>query len=73
MAAHVRLTDVSKRYHDVVALHNLNLDVEAGEVLTILGPSGSGKTTTLMLLAGIIQPTSGRIEIGGNDVTTLPP
>jgi putative spermidine/putrescine transport system ATP-binding protein len=73
MAAHVRLSDVSKRYQDVMALHHLDLEVEAGEVLTILGPSGSGKTTTLMLLAGIIQPTSGRIEIGGNDVTALPP
>ena len=73
MAAHVRLTDVSKRYHEAIVLHSLDLVVETGEVLTILGPSGSGKTTTLMLLAGIIQPTSGRIEIAGKDVTALPP
>ena len=72
MGARVRLTDVSKRYHDTLALRSLSLEVEPGEVLTILGPSGSGKTTTLMLLAGIIAPTSGRIEIGERDVTALP-
>jgi spermidine/putrescine ABC transporter ATP-binding subunit len=73
MGARVRLTNVSKRYGDTVALRELDLEVEPGEVLTILGPSGSGKTTTLMLLAGIVRPTAGRLEIGGKDITDLPP
>jgi spermidine/putrescine ABC transporter ATP-binding subunit len=73
MGARVTLRQVSKRYGDVVALHELSLDVARGEVLTILGPSGSGKTTTLMLLAGIAPPTAGRIEVDGRDITELPP
>jgi len=72
VGAQVRLERVSKRYADTVVLHELSLDVAPGEVLSILGPSGAGKTTTLMLLAGIVPVTSGRIEIGGRDVTALP-
>jgi spermidine/putrescine ABC transporter ATP-binding subunit len=73
MGVRVRLVGVSKRYQETVALKGLDLDVRPGEVLSILGPSGSGKTTALMLLAGIIQPTSGRIEVGDKDITKLPP
>jgi spermidine/putrescine ABC transporter ATP-binding subunit len=72
IGARVRLERVSKRYADTVVLHELSLDIAPGEVLSILGPSGAGKTTTLMLLAGIVPVTSGRIEIGGRDVTALP-
>jgi len=72
VGAQVRLERVCKRYADTVVLHELSLDVAPGEVLSILGPSGAGKTTTLMLLAGIVPVTSGRIEIGGRDVTALP-
>ena len=50
----------------------LNLEVEAGEFLTLLGPSGSGKTTTLTMLAGFEQPTRGRIFVAGEDVTAVP-
>jgi putative spermidine/putrescine transport system ATP-binding protein len=50
----------------------LNLEVEAGEFLTLLGPSGSGKTTTLTMLAGFEQPTRGRIFVDGEDVTAVP-
>jgi spermidine/putrescine ABC transporter ATP-binding subunit len=73
MGVRVRLAGVSKRYQETVALKELNLDIEPGEVLSILGPSGSGKTTALMLLAGIIQPSSGSIEIADKDITALPP
>jgi putative spermidine/putrescine transport system ATP-binding protein len=66
----VRFIDVSKSYDGKVdAVRALNLEVEAGEFLTLLGPSGSGKTTTLTMLAGFEQPTAGRIFVGGEDVT----
>jgi ABC-type Fe3+/spermidine/putrescine transport system ATPase subunit len=55
-----------------VALHGLDLSVPEGEFCTLLGPSGSGKTTLLRILAGLLQPTEGRVHIGGIDVTDLP-
>lgn len=63
---------VSKRFAGFTALPNLSLTVEPGTLVTLLGPSGCGKTTTLRLLAGLEHPTSGRILIGGKDVTQLP-
>ena len=68
----VRLTGVSKRYGDVVAIDHVELDVAAGEFFTMLGPSGSGKTTTLRMIAGFDVPDAGRVEIAGQDVTDLP-
>src|SRR5271154_3035252 len=69
----VRFIDVSKSYDGKVdAVRALNLEVEAGEFLTLLGPSGSGKTTTLTMLAGFEQPTRGRIFVDGEDVTGVP-
>jgi len=56
----------------VVAVENLDLGIEAGEFMTLLGPSGSGKTTTLMMLAGFEQPTSGMIALDGQRIETLP-
>ncbi len=69
----VRLVDVRKTYGDVVAVEDLTLDVMAGEFFTLLGPSGSGKTTTLRTIAGFELPDSGRIELGGVDVTRSAP
>lgn len=63
---------VSKRFAGFTALPDLSLTVEPGTLVTLLGPSGCGKTTTLRLLAGLEHPTSGRILIGGKDVTQLP-
>ena len=71
--AMVRLEKASKRYGEVVALHEVDLSVEEGEFVTLLGPSGSGKTTMLNLIAGMIAPTSGRIFIAGKDATQTPP
>ena len=68
----IRLEGVSKRYGTVAAADNVDLAVTQGEFVTILGPSGSGKTTLLSLISGLNKPTSGRIFIGGRDVTDAP-
>jgi len=65
----IRLEGVTKRYGPVAAADDVDLAVAQGEFVTILGPSGSGKTTLLSLIAGLNRPTSGRIFIGGRDVT----
>jgi ABC-type sugar transport system ATPase subunit len=71
--AEVVLEGVSKTYAGgVQAVRNLSLRIESGELLVLVGPSGCGKTTTLRLLAGLVQPTSGRVLLGGRDVTYLP-
>jgi 2-aminoethylphosphonate transport system ATP-binding protein len=64
---------VSVAYRGVVVLKPLTLEVAPGEILALIGPSGSGKTTALRAVAGFARPTSGRIVIGGRDVTNLPP
>ncbi len=69
----VRLESIAKHYGSTVAVHELDLDVADGEFVTLLGPSGCGKTTTLRMIGGFEQPTSGRIELQGADVTWLPP
>jgi spermidine/putrescine ABC transporter ATP-binding subunit len=69
----VALRNVSRRYGSSIAVHPTDLEVNEGELLTLLGPSGCGKTTTLRMVAGFIAPTTGRILIGADDVTDLPP
>jgi spermidine/putrescine transport system ATP-binding protein len=71
--AGVALEGLSKRFGDVEAVRRLDLEVREGEFFSLLGPSGCGKTTTLRLIAGFEQPTSGRIVLGGQDVTDTPP
>jgi spermidine/putrescine transport system ATP-binding protein len=68
----VTLDGLCKRYGDVDAVVNLSLDVPGGQFFSLLGPSGCGKTTTLRMLAGFEEPTSGRILIGGADMTRTP-
>jgi spermidine/putrescine transport system ATP-binding protein len=65
----VRLVDVVKKFGDVVAVDHIDLEVRDGEFFSLLGPSGCGKTTTLRLIGGFEQPTSGLIELQGEDVT----
>ena len=69
----VRLVDVVKKFGDVVAVDHIDLEVRDGEFFSLLGPSGCGKTTTLRMIGGFEEPTSGLIELQGEDVTWLPP
>jgi len=61
-----------KRYGDLLAVDDLDLTVNEGEIVGLLGPNGAGKTTTLRMLAGILSPTSGHIRIGGVDLKERP-
>jgi putative spermidine/putrescine transport system ATP-binding protein len=69
----LKLDRLMKRYGDVTAVEEVDLTLEPGELLTLLGPSGSGKTTTLLMVAGFEQPTSGEVLVDGQAVTSLPP
>jgi len=72
MAFRLETRGLSKRYRDAVALLPTDLAVRNGEFLTLLGPSGSGKTTLLQMIAGLVEPTEGRLLIDGVDATDLP-
>jgi spermidine/putrescine transport system ATP-binding protein len=69
----IRISDLTKRFGDVVAVDDLSLTIGSGEFFSLLGPSGCGKTTTLRMLGGFDLPTTGRIELRGRDVTRDPP
>ena len=69
----VRLDRVSKLFGESAAVDDLSLDIEEGEFFSMLGPSGCGKTTTLRMIGGFEEPTSGTVYLGGRDVTDLPP
>jgi len=69
----VKLVDVVKTFGDAVAVDHIDLEVVSGEFFSLLGPSGCGKTTTLRMIGGFEAPTSGLIELQGQDVTWLPP
>jgi len=68
----IQLKGLNKNYGKQTVLNPLNLSIAEGEFLTLLGPSGSGKSTTLMMLAGLIKPSGGHIELDGQDITGLP-
>ena len=72
-AASVLIKDVTKRFGHVLAVDRVSLQIEPGELLTLLGPSGCGKTTILRIVAGLETATDGRVFIGEADVTHLPP
>ena len=71
--ATVRSASITKRFGQTVAVDRLDLEVADGELVTLLGPSGCGKTTTLRMIAGLIEPTDGRVYFDADDVTFLPP
>jgi iron(III) transport system ATP-binding protein len=67
----VRIDHITKRFDATLALDDINLQIAAGELFFLLGPSGCGKTTLLRLIAGLYEPTAGRIFFGDRDVTAL--
>jgi ABC-type Fe3+/spermidine/putrescine transport system ATPase subunit len=71
--ATVRFESITKHYGQTVAVEQFDLTVADGEFVTLLGPSGCGKTTTLRMVAGLIEPTDGRIWFDDQNVTSLPP
>ncbi len=64
----IQIEHLTKKYRNVVAVDDLNLTVEEGEIFGFVGPNGAGKTTTIRILAGLLRPTSGKATIGGYDV-----
>jgi spermidine/putrescine transport system ATP-binding protein len=71
--ADIRLDSVTKRFADVVAVDDLTLEIPRGAFYALLGPSGCGKTTTLRMVGGFEDPTEGKVFLGGDEVTNLPP
>lgn len=69
----VELIDVVKMFGDFTAVDSINLQVQPGEFISLLGPSGCGKTTTLRMLAGFEEPTSGELRISGQPIAGTPP
>src|SRR6476659_1648857 len=67
----ISISNLGKKYGDVVALRAIKLDIASGELLALLGPSGSGKTTLLRVIAGLLHPDEGRVLFGDNDATQL--
>ncbi|RZU24034.1 ABC transporter ATP-binding protein [Streptomyces sp. BK239] len=67
----VRLDDVHKEYGDAKALNGVCLDIRAGEAVAVMGPSGCGKSTLLNMVAGLDRPTSGTVQVHGQDLGTL--
>lgn len=69
----IDLIDVTKKFDDQVAVDSLNVSIEKGKITMLIGPSGCGKTTTLKMINRLIEPSGGRIMIGGEDVTDMNP
>ena len=68
----VELRDVTKRYNEIVAVNNMNLAINKGEIFALLGPNGSGKSTTLKMLMGLVESNAGAISVLGIDVKKDP-
>ena len=69
----IRFENVTKKYGDFTAVDNLNLEINAGEIVVLIGPSGCGKTTTLRMINRLIEHTEGTIYIKDRDITTVNP
>ncbi|MCF4151278.1 ABC transporter ATP-binding protein [Dethiosulfovibrio sp. F2B] len=70
---YLRLNDLKKSFEGIPAVNGLSIDIEEGEMVSLLGPSGCGKTTTLKMVGGFVSPDGGTITLDGEDITELPP
>jgi len=68
----VELNNVTKRYNELIAVNNISLTIDTGEIFALLGPNGSGKSTTLKMLMGLVTPTEGAVNVLGVDVLKDP-
>jgi ABC-2 type transport system ATP-binding protein len=68
----IKLSNLTKRYGSFTAVDNLSLEIPAGQLFGFLGPNGAGKTTTLRMVAGILKPTAGRVDVAGEDIHVHP-
>ena len=68
----IELKDLTKKYGEFQAVHDLNLSINKGEVFGFIGPNGAGKTTTIKMMGGILEPTNGTVTIAGIDMQTEP-
>ena len=73
MTSLLKVEGLSKSFGGLEAVANLSFEVEEGQILGIIGPNGAGKTTAVNLVSGVIKPTSGRVMVGGKDVTGQAP
>ena len=73
MSVLLEVREVSKSFGGVQAVNKVSLDVNQGDLLSVIGPNGAGKTTLLNMISGFYHPDTGRITLGGSDVTHLPP
>ncbi|MCA2000819.1 MAG: ABC transporter ATP-binding protein [Chloroflexi bacterium] len=64
----IELANVTKRYNDTTVVNSLNLKIEAGEIVGVIGHNGAGKSTTMKMIAGLVEPTSGSIRVMGRDI-----
>lgn len=69
----IELIDRTKRFRGLPALDGINLGVEKGTVFGFLGPNGAGKTTTIKMMAGVLNPTSGKVIVDGLDLAVVKP
>jgi ABC-2 type transport system ATP-binding protein len=72
-AGMLEVRNLTRRYGRTAAVHNVSFTVLPGEILGYLGPNGSGKSTTVKMLTGLVEPTTGKVLFDGNDVTGMPP
>lgn len=68
----IELVSLTKKFGKLTAVDDLNLEIKEGEIFGFLGPNGAGKTTTIKMMVGLLKPTSGRIIIGGKDISDDP-
>ena len=68
----IRVEQVRKQFHDFIALDDVSLEIESGELVALLGPSGCGKTTLMRIIAGLEQPDSGTVSFDGTSISGAP-